>query len=109
VEGILLSDIEPSEMAILDWYEEVGYYYSRMSIPVAHFNPIANDNHKKGELDIVNANVYVWCAEHKLLNLESSWSFGKFCDNYLDIYMNETVIPCRDKIERKLCLSCIKI
>ncbi len=90
VEGILLTDISPSEVEILDWYEDTDY--TRSNVPISL--------HDGRNMLTVEAQVYIWIAGDNLLELESCWSFEKFCQKNLEWYLKATVDPCRKEIDR---------
>jgi hypothetical protein len=87
VEGILLSGITANELQGFDWFEDDDY--NRCTVPVS-----------LGSNTIFNAEIYLWSAGNHLLDLESSWDFDDFCTNKLDWYINTTVRPFKEEIDR---------
>jgi gamma-glutamylcyclotransferase (GGCT)/AIG2-like uncharacterized protein YtfP len=87
VDGCILPNLSPTEMLLFDWYE--GDEYERRSVQVMTEN---------GKVDV---ETYVW-KSHLLneLNVQAEWSFEDFCEHHLDWYLEHTVGPCREEMER---------
>jgi hypothetical protein len=125
VRGILLSGITPEELKIFDWFEDTEYerYSVNVSLqPIAicdggngdgdggdNTSSNANDVEEEkdtrsdsiSDIDRVDADVYLWSAGAKFLDLESAWSFENFCENKLQWYLQSTVRPCRDAYDKQ--------
>ena len=89
-EGILLRNLNPTEMQIFDWFEDLDY--TKTNVPV----------YLQGQKDALteNTDVYIWSAGEEKLDLESSWSYEKFRQEKLNWFLEATVGPCRTAIDR---------
>ena len=92
VKGILLTDLSSTEMKVFDWFEDVDVDYYRSILPVFL-------NSSEG-VETLDANVYVWARTETLLDLELDWSYDKFRRQKLEWYLQSTVGPCREEIDR---------
>ena len=91
VEGVLLLDINSSELTCLDYFEEEGVEYKRS---IVHVQTPADDN--------VETNAYIWARGPIKLDVSCDWDYDKFLRENLDSYLTTTVKPCRDTIEKKI-------
>jgi hypothetical protein len=92
VNGLILTDLDDDEMKIFDWFEDVEY--ERQIIPI--YSIEGEDD----AINIVDASVYIWVAGISQLELALSWDYEKFRSTQLDWYLQHTVIPCRQGIEK---------
>ena len=88
VDGVLLLDLLPREVRLLDFYEDEEY--ERVSVSVTVGDPT----------ELVQADVYAWpaTAAH-LLDLERPWSFEAFRTTQHE-FIRDVVVPLRDDFER---------
>lgn len=50
---------------------------------------------------LVDAEAYIWRSDLlPQLDLSQPWSFEHFRDNHLEWYLQNTVVPCREKMVR---------
>ncbi|KAJ9452453.1 AIG2-like protein [Diplonema papillatum] len=83
VVGILLDDLTPGEMELLDWFE--GSDYTRQTLTVHRSSaaaifgtpPPSDAEHRFSFSEAVEAHVYVWASEEDVANgvLSGSWDY----------------------------------
>jgi hypothetical protein len=45
--------------------------------------------------------VYVWNhADDTQLHMDRDWSYEHFRDNHMEMFLKNTVIPCREELDR---------
>ncbi|VEU33607.1 unnamed protein product [Pseudo-nitzschia multistriata] len=109
VKGLLLSGITDEELEVFDWFE--ADEYERRSLPVSLLGPEAGSPGGGGSCESdateveVDADVYIWCAGDRFLEMGSAWDFEGFCTHDLKWYLRSTVRPCRDDYDRLKKLS----
>jgi gamma-glutamylcyclotransferase (GGCT)/AIG2-like uncharacterized protein YtfP len=95
--------VTEEDIKILDWYEEESY--KRELLPI---NIICNSDQNSRSspesntlttsVDTVEAFVYIWCDDSNKLDFseKGKWDYSLFLSEYLDDYIQDTVIPSRD-------------
>jgi PKD repeat protein len=113
VEGLLILDITPLEMKILDWFESDDYKRSTVqvilpsdvnnSIMNCQSNKYSNNNNDEqqsnGQLSI-QTNTYIWSLGTDTLDMSCDWDYSTFLRNHLGSFLENTVMPCRTQIEK---------
>jgi gamma-glutamylcyclotransferase (GGCT)/AIG2-like uncharacterized protein YtfP len=94
IRGLLYSQLSPNEMKRLDWFE--GSEYKRMDVAVETVG--VNRGSKRPVPPAVNT--YVWSNPIDDLDVSQDWSYERFRAQHLDWYLQNTVQPCRDELER---------
>ena len=101
VEGILLQELKPSEMQVLDWFE--GEEYTRQPTQVQIPNNNNNNNNDADETTTTTMAVecltYLWSNPLSQLDTTTEWSFANFQQKE-DWYLTHTVRPCRRELDR---------
>lgn len=103
VHGILYYDLSVTEMQILDWYEGVGSgddAYTRKDCHV-----LVQERQQQEAVVQVVTQVYVWndndaVADDTLLHMDRDWSYERFRDHDLECFLEHTVRPCREELDR---------
>ncbi|KAL3921207.1 MAG: hypothetical protein SGILL_002866 [Bacillariaceae sp.] len=103
VSGLLLPPtLSPTEISLLDYFE--GDEYNRVTLPVQ----VAENSDKECDAlsttattpATVDAQVYLW-REDLVSQLDfQPWSHGDFASKHLEWYLQHTVRPCREEMER---------
>jgi hypothetical protein len=104
VHGIFYYDLSLTEMQVLDWYEGVGDgEYTRTDCHV--LVPQQQQQQQQQEAVVqVATQVYVWNdvadESQTQLHMDRDWSYEHFRDNHLDAFLENTVRPCREELDR---------
>ncbi len=85
LEGILLTDITPSEMNILDNYEGGDYTQHQVDISICDFHGDDNDGQKVVKT-VQDVHMYLWTGGEDRLELDRSWSYEHFLTHHADTY-----------------------
>ena len=88
VKGVLYKDLSVNEMKRLDWFE--GDEYDKISCEVE----VADSS------EMVETQVYLWVKPIEELDVTQSWSYEQFREQNLEKYLEQTVRPCRDHLDR---------
>lgn len=107
--GKLLHDLSPSEESVLNWFE--GDEYSMQNIlvwtPTFHmdtdYDDCTLDLEEKSKWKCVTARAYIWANPIEDLNLDvndGAWSYKLFRENHLNTYLRNTVVPCREELDK---------
>jgi gamma-glutamylcyclotransferase (GGCT)/AIG2-like uncharacterized protein YtfP len=89
-----LWQVSEHDVEILDWYEQDSYTRELHSIKVMTYNQDGTFTTTS-----VDAFVYIWCDDLEKLNYRKEgkkWDYSLFRSKYLDGYIKDTVIHCRD-------------
>jgi hypothetical protein len=102
VDGIIYYDLSPTEIKVLDWYEDDDDY-TRTDCNVLVF--LNNNDEKQAQQQheqmIVKTQVYVWnTADDTHLHMDREWSFSEFEESSLEWFLEHTVRPCRQELDR---------
>ena len=108
VEGILMRGLTTSEMKRLDWFEDVDYQRRGVKIelsidsttPTLSSSQSARMDSDSAIMNEMQAQTYVWNNPTSELEIEQEWSFEKFCEQNLNWYLETTVRPCREELDR---------
>lgn len=92
VSGTILMDLDDHEMKIFDWFEDVEY--ERQIVPIYSIGE------EDGKVNVLDTNVYIWVAGESQLDLTMTWDYEKFRSTQLEWYLEHTVIPCRQEINK---------
>ena len=92
VQGMLYTQIAPGEMKRLDWYE--GTAYTRIEVQVETANADA------ATPATTAATAYVWSNPAAELEVSQDWSYQNFRDHNMKWYLDNTVQPCREELDR---------
>lgn len=84
--GMLLQEIKPHELQVLDWFE--GDDYEKHTVEVQTLSDVS-----------CQAQVYLWCRPRGELDLQSEWNFSDFEERYLEWYLTNVVRPCREELD----------
>ena len=108
VKGKLLMNLSPSEQSVLDWFEGDEYKLTIMDV----WSPkqtLSNEDQLSVNLNdetiwkCQSAKGYVWANPLNELNRNSYdgvWSYDHFRTEHLSSYLSQTVIPCRQELDR---------
>jgi len=88
--GILYQELSPQELKILDWFEDEEY--TRIDVTV---NLIKED-----ESSNVNTQLYLWTNPLTQLDCSKEWNYQQFRATKLDWYLEHTVRPTRQELDR---------
>jgi gamma-glutamylcyclotransferase (GGCT)/AIG2-like uncharacterized protein YtfP len=89
VQGRLLENMSPLDINFLDWFE--GNEYDRKMAKV-----VCTESGTS-----MDAQVYIWRRELiGELKLDEGWNHEAFCKENLEWYLENTVRPCRQEMER---------
>lgn len=106
VEGVLLFDLSPLEIKLLDYFEEEGIDYKRTDVQVqipdvdTSIQSILTENtDSNGSLE---TQAYIWCKHISTLDLTKDWDYANFRQQHLDWYLSSTVKPCRVEAENAM-------
>mmetsp|Transcript_5342 Transcript_5342/g.7698 ORF Transcript_5342/g.7698 Transcript_5342/m.7698 type:complete len:158 (+) Transcript_5342:51-524(+) len=89
VDGFLLEDLTDLDLTLLDWFEADEYDRNMVKVQ------------KEKTLDWVEAEAYIWKNNYvSSVLVEEEWSYENFCQNHLEWYLQSTVRPCRQEMER---------
>ena len=107
VEGVLLFDLSPLEIKLLDYFEEEGIDYKRSDVQVqipgvdtTSIQSIITENtDSDGSLE---TQAYIWCKHISTLDLTKDWDYANFRQQHLDWYLSSTVMPCRVEAENTM-------
>lgn len=107
VEGVLLFDLSPLEIKLLDYFEEEGIDYKRTDVQVqipgvdtTSIQSIITENtDSDGSLE---TQAYIWCKHISTLDLTKDWDYANFRQQHLDWYLSSTVKPCRVEAENAM-------
>jgi hypothetical protein len=91
VEGVLLFDLSPLEMKLLDYFEEESIDYKRTDVQV-----------QIPDATSMETQAYIWCKNISTLDLTKDWDYEHFRRQRLDWYLSSTVKPCRVEIENTI-------
>ena len=96
LEGILLTDITPSEMDILDDYEGGDYTKHKVNVSICGFHVNGdgdedNNGNDKGDSKMMvkavqDAQMYLWTGGEDRLDMDRSWSYEHFMTHHADTY-----------------------
>jgi hypothetical protein len=106
IHGILYFDLSRTEMQVLDWYEGVGDdEYTRTDCHVLVPAPQQQQQEAVVQEAVaqvqVSTQVYVWNhADDTQLHMDRDWSYEQFRDNSLELFLKNTVRPCREELDR---------
>jgi hypothetical protein len=102
VEGILLTGLTRKELEIFNWFEDEGELYTRCtkSVSISIRKDGDTDTGDEYEKQVEDAYVYIWCNSNDMLHLEKQWDYHHFQQNEVDSYLENTVRPCRNEIDR---------
>jgi gamma-glutamylcyclotransferase (GGCT)/AIG2-like uncharacterized protein YtfP len=92
VRGMLYTQLTPGEMKRLDWYE--GTAYTRIEVQVE------TTDAKADEAAATTATAYVWSNPAAELDVSQDWSYQHFRDQNMKWYLDNTVQPCREELDR---------
>ena len=96
VDGLLLPPtLSPTEVNLLDYFE--GEEYLRVTVPVQVKN---NSDKTSTEFTTVDAQAYLWRDDLVSQLVFQPWSYEDFVSNHLEWYLQHTVRPCRQEMER---------
>ncbi len=114
VEGVLILDLSPLEVKLLDYFEEEGIDYKRTNLQV-HIPDVnclekdvqalvTNSIEDCGNLSnrILETQAYIWLKDTATLDTTQDWAFEEFRRNHLDWYLQYTVKPCRCEAEKSI-------
>ncbi len=115
VEGLLILDITPLEMKILDWFESEDYKRSTVQVLIPsnvnnimdNIIPPKNDgadigkHHSCGQV-LIQTNTYIWSLGAEHLDTSCDWDYSAFLQNHLGWFLENTVGPCRSQIEKEI-------
>lgn len=85
--GIYYEGLSVSELKRLDWFEDVEY--TRKGVPVRLENQ-----------ETRHTQVYLWANPIHELHLDTKWDYERFRRTNLDWYLQNTVQPCADELDR---------
>jgi len=91
VEGVLLFDLSPLDMKLLDYFEEEGIDYKRTDVQV-----------QIPDATSFETQAYIWCKHTSTLDLTKDWDYANFRQQHLDWYLSSTVKPCRIEAENTI-------
>lgn len=91
VPGILFMELTDAEMEILDWFEDVEYTRTNVSVITE----------KEKQKQLVPTQVYVWTNPLEELDLTRPWDYEQFRKERLSQYLVETVRPCLDEFNKE--------
>ncbi|CAJ1957632.1 unnamed protein product [Cylindrotheca closterium] len=87
VNGLLIEDLTPKELELFDWFESDEY--------IRKVVEVRTKNQKS-----VEAFAYIWNPDlMEMLLLDQEWSFENFCKENKELYLKNTVTPCRKEME----------
>jgi hypothetical protein len=98
VSGLLYTQLSPSEMKRLDWFE--GSEYQRMDVAVETGESVVIDSKLSNPAASVVAHMYVWSDPIEDLDVSQDWSYDDFRTRHLSRYLQTSVRPCLDELER---------
>jgi len=103
---VLLFDLSPLEMKLLDYFEEESIDYKRTDVQVqipdvdTSIQSILTENtDSDGSLE---TQAYIWCKHISTLDLTKDWDYANFRQQHLDWYLSSTVKPCRVEAENAM-------
>lgn len=106
VEGVLIFDLSPLEMTLLDYFEEEGIDYKRTDVQVqipdvdtSIQSTLTENTNSDGSLA---TQAYMWCKHISTLDLPKDWDYANFRQQHLDWYLSSTVKPCRVEAENTI-------
>lgn len=106
VEGVLLFDLSPLEMKLLDYFEEESIDYRRTDVQVqipdvdtSIQSTLTENTNSDGSLA---TQAYIWCKHISTLDLPKDWDYANFRQQHLDWYLSSTVKPCRVEAENTI-------
>lgn len=106
VEGLLIFDLSPLEIKLLDYFEEESIDYKRTDVQVqipdvdTSIQSILTENtDSDGSLE---TQAYIWCKHISTLDLTKDWVYANFRQQHLDWYLSSTVKPCRVEAENAM-------
>lgn len=115
VEGVLILDLSPIEVKLLDYFEEEGIDYKRtnLQVQIPDVNSLETDiqtlvtNSIKDDNNLVSNRIlktqaYIWLKDTAALDTTQDWDFEEFRRTRLDWYLQNTVKPCRDEAEKSI-------
>jgi len=95
VQGVLYRNLSVNEMKRLDWFE--GDEYEKIA---CHVDVMIDDNGSNGSDAPVATHVYLWTNPVTELDLTQPWSYQRFRQHHLEAYLERTVRPCRQELDR---------
>jgi hypothetical protein len=109
VKGLLIVDITPLEMKILDWFESDDYTRSTVQVVVQPSDgeggcpttPGEEQNSNSEQL-LIETNTYLWSLGKESLDTSCDWDYSAFLRNHLGWFLEHTVEPCRRRIESEI-------
>jgi gamma-glutamylcyclotransferase (GGCT)/AIG2-like uncharacterized protein YtfP len=103
IHGMLYSDLTPTKMQVLDWFEDEDEY-TRTDCHVLVQQQQQETAVPQPETQVqmqVPTQVYVWNeADETQLHMDRDWSFDHFRDHSLEWFLEHTVRPCREELDR---------
>ncbi len=129
VRGVLLVDLSPSDLKVFDWFEDDDYTRTLVPVYVPKKSQtegaeesnasslhtssdvhIATDDFQKiskkyattgtEEWETIEAHTYIWSNPITQLHLEKPWDYTEFRKNHLGWYLENTVKPCRQYLNK---------
>lgn len=111
VEGVLLFELSPMEVKLLDFFEEEGVDYKRADVQVLIPDVTSLDEAtqtliKKSDQDdyltdqMLKTQAYIWLKDTSALDIAKGWDYEEFRRKHLDWYLQSTVEPCRHEAEK---------
>ena len=111
VKGLLIVDITPLEMKILDWFESDDYTRSIVQVLVQQSDgdidcPTPNNHggneNSSEQLLLIETSTYLWSLGTESLDTSCDWDYSAFLRNHLGWFLEHTVEPCRRRIESEI-------
>lgn len=106
VKGILLRGLTQEEMKVLDWFEDEEYQRRNVLVraPKQERNTTLADatslSLPSGGLESILTQAYIWTNPTSELDVTRDWSFELFRKTKLLWYLQHTVRPCREELNR---------
>lgn len=105
--GVVYYDIRPSEMRRLDWFEDKEYTRTDVRASLTNRNRKTNLDGSDGAAEtdddalLFATQTYVWTNPVDELDVSlGDWSYENFRERHLDWYLENTVRPCREELDR---------
>ncbi len=113
VEGVLLFELSPIEVKLMDYFEEEGVDYKRTDVQVQipdvtsldeAIQTLVTNSDKDYDLNarILKTQAYIWLKDTSALDITQDWNYEEFRRKHLDWYLQSTVKPCRDEAEKSI-------
>jgi gamma-glutamylcyclotransferase (GGCT)/AIG2-like uncharacterized protein YtfP len=94
VEGIVYYNLQPNELRRLDWFEDVDYTRTELTVQLLN----EDDDNASSTLSTQG---YLWTNSIKELDTSRDWNFADFVEKDLQRYLLQTVQPCRDELDQR--------